>query len=151
MKLLQVLLPVFFQVHGDDDKGPVRVDGVRVHVRGRFTKIGIELIGLKQLPVLDDVQGNVTDVIQHDADMLDAIESFEHNEVCAVPFDHPHSKLALAGLGRTDNHEERVAKKQWLLEGRESMVNQGGVLLLEVVTNRDIDRVGRGTAPSTGT
>jgi hypothetical protein len=75
----------------------------------------------------------------------------EHDEVCAVRFHHPHSKLALAGLGRTDNHEERVAKKQWLLEGRDPLVNQGGALLLEVATNRDLDRVGRGTAPSTGT
>jgi hypothetical protein len=70
-------LPVFFQIHGDDDRDPVRVDGVRVHVRGRFTKIGIELIGLKRLPALDDVRGNITDTIQHDAAMLGAIESFE--------------------------------------------------------------------------
>ena len=70
--------PVFFQVHGYDDRDPVRVNRVRVHVRARFSKIGIELIGFKQFPVLDNVC-NATDFITHDTAVIGAIEPLRSN------------------------------------------------------------------------
>ena len=61
--------------------------------------------------------------------------------------DNSHGELALAGSGRTNNYEERVAN-QWPLEDRDPLVNRGGILLLEIAKNKSENC--RGYTPAKG-